>query len=329
MSARDAASPIGRHTGPLPGALLAWWLTVASAAVADDAGVRIDCERLPSERAAEIESRVRASLLTSELATTIDISCIADRVEVRASAGERSAQARATPREASWRDDVLVAVDEALRQLAATKEGEPPFASTPKAASTEPEPALQPSPPAASANPATAPSPPPHPPKSPARAGTELLAAIQLEAWRHSPAWGGVLGVARRAPPFRYSLRAGLLRPVSQDAAFQVHEFGWSLGLGYEPSFAAGLRVSLSAGASLLLVSPSGTLISRSGTTSVSAFADAELGRSFWLDRLAFEPALGLRWFPSERGVRLDSRARFTLGGLLPRLSVGLSYRLD
>jgi hypothetical protein len=319
-------SPPWRLAGRLSGAVASAWLALAFPVSAQEGSVRISCAEVRTERVAEVESRVRANLLTSDSPATVVIACGSDHVEVQATAGERTAGARLATTEETWRDDVLRAVDQALQDLTAidsTADLEPAPAPV-EEPSTAIAPVPRPYTPPVVVTPARA-----APARSPApatRLGIEPAATFRSELWRDRLALGGLLGVVLRTRPLFCSLRAGVLRPVSQDSRFEIDEFSWSVGVSYQPSFGAGLRASLNAGASLLLVTPSGQLISRTGTTSAAPFFDAELSRPFSFGQFAVVPALGLRWFSSERGVRLDTKERFLLRGVAPHLGVGLAY---
>jgi hypothetical protein len=125
-----------------------------------------------------------------------------------------------------------------------------------------------------------------------------------------------------------FAIRGGAFRPLLADSPFGLRE--WSLAGVVEltPRLAAGTRFALGLGPSWLSVTPDAPLVSRREPNEAALFVDAELSRPFWLGPFAFVPALGARWFTSERGVRLDGVERFALSGVCPRFSLGVAYRL-
>jgi hypothetical protein len=320
-----------RRLGPPLGALLLA-LLASGAARATEVGVQLDCPELSPEGAGELESRVRASLLTTDVRASIVIACGASSAEVRASADSDSINRQVTTTPASLRDDVLRAVDDALQELARRRQG---TAAT--AATEAPAPEAREAPPKAEASsavaaPAARPSHqgPPKLVQPPAgTAATELCASVAGEAWPSELAFGLLLGVRRGLAPFWYGIHAGALRPFEQDAQFGLTELSVAAEAQVSPEALRGVRLGIASGPSLLLVSPHGALTTRQGGSSVALFFDAELSRPFWLGHVALVPALGVRWLTSERGVRLDAEERFNLGGLTPHLALGVLYRAD
>lgn len=287
----------------------------------------VDCPELSREQAAEIESRVRASLLTAEVRAAIAVTCQSGEAEVRASTEQESASRRLkmTP---ELRDDVLRAVDELLDELG---HHPAPTEAPPQAAASSSGPtnvAPTPPPPAPAEVPApsrdSAPSAPP--PLASAPVSTEPFASLAGEAWPDRLAAGLFLGVRRGRPLLRYGVRGGAFRPLSSDSGFGITELSLAASLEVGPAFSRGLRLALAAGPSWLWVSPNEPITARTSGRTVALCFDAELSRPLWLGDFALVPALGVRWFTAERGVRLNGYDRFELRGFAPRVALSLMY---
>ena len=95
------------------------------------------------------------------------------------------------------------------------------------------------------------------------------------------------------------------------------------------PHFAAGARLALGVGPSVLLVAPDAGVTPQESTSVSALFFEAHLSRPFWFGRLALLPDLGARFFTRVRGVRIDAREQLVLRGLTPELGLGLAYRVD
>src|SRR5258706_262936 len=107
LSARTLHSPHEQRRGLLRAAALCAVLAHVQPARAADEAVRVDCPELTTEQAAEIESRVRASLLTTPPPASVAISCQPDRAEVRAESGTDSVSVSGATSADSLRDDLL------------------------------------------------------------------------------------------------------------------------------------------------------------------------------------------------------------------------------
>jgi hypothetical protein len=299
--------------------------------------VRVTCPDLSTERAAELESRVRADLLTTELTATVLVACWPDGTDVRVDSAPDSVTVQ-VPRGSAdtFRDDVLHGVDEALRELSrrrASASGaspEPTPAEPAPATSGQPvpsPPAAAPPPPKAPAVPASASAPPQ---RRAGRGWTELTAAGLGESWSTSVAVGAAVGVARSSGVIWYGVRAAVLLPAVAGVGFGAKEYWAALELGFQPAFAAGLRVALGVGPSVLFVAPDGALTAHNATATSAFFFDAAVSRPFWFGRFAVVPAAGARLFTGERrGVRVDAEERLRLGQLVPELSLGAALRFE
>ncbi len=308
--------------------------SVRPAHAADDA-VRIACPDQTTERAAELESRVRANLLTAELSATVLISCRPEHTEVRVDAASESVTVQLpTTSVDAFRDDVLRGVEEALQELLRRRARTNGAPHATEAGSTPTSTELSPTPqPASSRPPVVAPVPgAPAPPAARSTnepAWTELSGAALGEVWAGRTALGGALGVARNTGPIWYGVRVAVLRPTAASADFDATEFHAAAELGVQPHFAAGVRVSLGVGPSVLFVAPHGSLTAPTGTAKSSLFLEAHLSRSFWFGRFSLLPHVGVRLFAGPRGIRIDNHERLALRGLVPALSLGLAYRFD
>jgi len=335
VSASPLSSPRRRRVSVLVAALAAA-LTRAGPSRAADETVQISCPDLTPEQTAEIESRIRASLLTTEVTAAVAVVCRSDNADVRVDRPPESVVVSARTSAASFRDDVLRAVEQALEELRQRQAAALPAAPSIDAAAAEPEPeppvaaspaaplapvAPRPRPPVVSGSPAGAPP--------PARAWTELSAAFTAEAWDDRAALGGALGVAQSTPTLYYGLQAAVLRPPSQASGFTVLEAHASAQLSLQPRFTAGVRLTLGLGPSVLFVEPRGNLTAKTSTARTSLFAAAHVSRAFWLGHWALVPDFGVRLFTGERGVSVDGRQQLVLGTFALQASAGVAYRVE
>lgn len=300
---------------------------------AGDEAVRISCPELTTERAAELESRLRANLLTSEPAVTVQVTCQPAKTEVLVASATDSITVGAPAASIdTFRDDVLRAVEEALQTLAQRSTRAVPGPTND--AASQPAPAA-PAEPASPSPVIAAPMPPVSTPalaakpRQASRSWTELFGQLLGEAWHGPLALGGALGVARSTPVLWYGLRTAVLRPAAQDSDFSATEWHASAELGAQPAFAAGVRATLGLGPSVLFVTPHGSLTARTRKAASALFFDARLSRPFWFGHWALLPELGVRLFTRDRGVRIDSQERLNVHGFVPQLGVGIVYRAD
>jgi hypothetical protein len=292
--------------------------------------VQIACPELTTERAAELESRLRANLLTSEPAVRVLVTCQPAKTEVRvASATDDVAVDVQLSSVDTFRDDVLRAVEDARLLLARRHTNADPEPTVP---APEPIP-VAPAAPAPTPPASTPPAPPARPPiakpLAAARSWTELFGQLLGEAWGPSIALGGALGIARSTPVLWYGLRTAMLRSTAQSSDFIASEWQASAELGFQPAVAAGARVMLGLGPSVLFVTPRGSLTARTRTAASALFIDAHVSRPFWFGHWALLPELGVHFFTRERGVRIDTKEHLHLGGFVPQLGVGVAYRGD
>lgn len=298
---------------------------------AEEHSVSVACPELDREDAAEIETRARAALLTSALHASIAINCEAEGVLVAAQSADDSTSVRVTPTGATFRDEVLAAVDAALERLRPQK---PPNLAPPSADTDEAAPPLAPvsAPPPAPSVSLGSPAPTPTrrvaAPLPRSRFHTELFGAAGFEAWSARLAGIARVGARYGDRRVRLGLRGGAARLLVQDASFSATELSVAVQADLELGL-GGTRLALDVGPSLLVVAPAGDVSALGDLTAAALLVGAELSRPVWLGRMAVVPALGVRWFGGTRGVTLDRNERFTLAGFSPHVTLGLLYRLE
>jgi len=325
----------GQRVTSLAGALLLWpALNIPSARAADE-GVSVMCPELAEARTAELEARARATLLTSELAATAAISCSGDTVVIRVEAGDESVTLKVRVAAATLREEVLRALDRALADLRARATPDARAEGAASAASGPSEP-LEARPP-----PAKSDAPPPLPASAPAEASEEedapsederrgawklaATAHVMGESWGKVAAIGGGLGSGLSFDSSWWcGVRVGALRPLGlgQFAALE----GYAMAeVAFTARAVAGMRLGVAAGPSLLFVSPSSGWSAAGATLKSAVRFEAQVGRPFRFGRVELAPWVGLRFFSSERGVRVAEQARLVLRGVMPQGGLALS----
>lgn len=309
---------------------------------ADEQSVTVACLQLDREGVAELESLARSAMLASNLRASIVIACQPEGVLVTAQSAEKSANVWATPGGSTFRDGVVAAVDAALEQLRPRKAPSVPAPAS-EVSQSEPEATT---PPAArpEAAPPLAPEPKPAPPavpiaptiraaqQTPRRAGsfyTDVYGDAGLEAWSTGVAGTARLGARHGSRYLRLGIRGGMARPLARDRDFTTTELSLTLEAVLVSDPALGLRATLAAGPSLLVVSPSERVTAVNDAKTAALVVAAEVSRPVWLGRFAVVPTLGVRVFGSQRGVRLDGTERLVLAGYRPGVTLGLAYQLD
>lgn len=287
----------------------------------------VACPDLPDGRAAELEARARATLLTSDLSATATISCAGDGVKVRVVAGDDSATLELRPAAATLREEALLALDRALAELRARKKL-PETRERPTPGSTqETNPEVAPLTPAPSE-----PTPvglPPAPtevddPAPPARQ-REISAYLLGESWGTQAAVGGGLGAGVRFDStWSCGVRAAALRPVSLGEATVIEVQALAEVALTAPAL-AGLRFGIGIGPSVVFVSPHEGFETPGPTSRNAARLEARLSRPFRFGRVELAPFVGVRAFTAERGVRVAQQTRLVIGGVQPQLGLSLS----
>jgi len=293
--------------------------------------LRVDCSDLTAEQSSELEARARATLLTAELEATVVISCAAGSAEIRVVAGDESVVLKSAISPSTWREQLLDLLDQALTELRARRA---PQTSRPDAEAHEIVPA-QTTPPrpveaAWPPSPAAPPAPRARPIARPERRfqpETEVGLRAATELWGAHFALGAGVGGARRVASRWWSgLRVGFFY-VSLPNTFSVREGHAIADATFEPRAFAGLRLSLGAGPSVLVVTPRSDLLAKDGTVRIAVRVEAQLSRPFRWGQFQLAPWLGLRLFSAERGVRVSKSSQLAIGGVLPQVGLALAYR--
>lgn len=294
--------------------------------------VVVACPDLAEATSAELEARARATLLTSDLAATVAISCVGEgAVVVQVAAGGDSVTLQLRVVAATLREEVLRALDRALADLGArvttasraavessTSSAAPTTASAPGGSQPERE--------ASEAEEPSAPAPGRDSSSAPGR-GTELELGVSFigEKWGSEPALGGGLRAALHFDStWSCGVRAGALHPLTFGEA-TVIEAHALLEATVTAHGLAGLRFGLGAGPSLLFVSPASGLVAPGSTMKSALRIEAQIARPFRWHRAELTPWVGARTFSAERGVRVTQTARLVVGGIEPQAGLALS----
>ncbi|HKY38333.1 MAG TPA: hypothetical protein VJN18_20460 [Polyangiaceae bacterium] len=295
--------------------------------------VEVACGQLSAEQAAEVEARVRATLLALRLQASVTLQCTEDLVGVRAVSQSGTATVEARTTNATLKDDALGAVEQALGELSRPAAERAPEQASDDAASSLPapqtpaarEPTPRPTAPAPQGPDESAP-PPRHSTGRGEPASTRFFVRVAGERWSDHVALGADLG-ATRGPRWLWAgFSAGGVRAFGTRPVFDASEWHACFELGTSPAWAAGVQAVLGLGASALIVAPQGYLESRDGVVAGAVFLQAVVSRPVWFGRWALAPALAARLFGSKRGVKVDEREHLVLGGLTPQLQLGVLY---
>jgi hypothetical protein len=298
-------------------------------------GVAVVCPNLAEATAAELEARARATLLTSDRAATVAISCVTDGVvvvQVDAGGDSVSLKLRVVP--ATLREEVLRALDRALADLGArvTPEGQTSDAATapstatgsgasplgPEAAKTPPAPRTQ------------QPDEPDQPdqpdqPGQPRAREMEVGALFIGERWGNKAALGGGLRAAVRfGSTWSFGIRAGALHPLALGEA-TVIEAHALLEAAVTARSLAGLRFAVGAGPSLLFASPESGFVAPGATLKSALRIEAQIARPFRWHWAELTPWVGARTFTAERRIRVTEQTRLVVGGFQPQFGLALS----
>ena len=290
---------------------------------AADYPIKVDCPGWSADSAAQVEARIRTTLLVDQLdVRQIGIACEADgAIVVSVEAASDSTQVPVARRSERVEDDVVGTVEAALRQLTPA-----PAASEAPAPTSQPPPqkAPPPAPPLADprleATPASA---------SRATQVTELSVTPAVELWGSAVALGADAGMSAGSERFRHGLVLHGRRPVSEPSAFDVNEWGAAIVLSLTSPGPAGLRAAVSVGASIVTTSPAAHVTAASPTLRATGSVDVRLARPFWLGAFALSPELGVRIFSGRRNVLVDQVEQLALPALVPELGLSFIYRIE
>ena len=302
-------------------------------AAAADTQVILSCQRLDSEEAAKIETRIRVQLLAAASGARVSISCREQQATVVVEADRGRATRDVTLGGIDAGEALILAIESALEELA----GQPAESAAPPSVPALPTPSEErpplPQEPAPSspgpvlrlpAAPTSVERPPASAPGS--ERFTELSATALAESWRDRLALGGAVGTAYGSRTFLGGVRVAGLTAVPRYDDFNASELSAEVAIAWQPAWSFGLRLRVSAGPSLLVVAPRGSVKPRAGTTVAAWFGGVTLARPFRVGHWAFVPELGARLFSSKSSVNLDDHEQLVLGPLVPHLGIGLTY---
>lgn len=301
----------------------------APAATAQDDAVRVACEALAPEDAAQVEARIRASLLTAPpVDVSVRIDCTATTANVRVVSGERSETAALVLPEDNRRDALLATVEGLLEALERENTAPPP----PQASATPPADSVPVLPTTATAPPPVAPPPVALPQPSPSARGNapqwDIGAGALAELWEGAVGYGARLFSERRQGSWSVGADFGWLTTPEFADVFRAHELHAFVFGALEERRTTGLRGALGAGVSVLTVLPRPDIVVRTPTTLPLVFLNAELARPVRFGRGRLYPALDVRFFPGRREVTVDAERRLVLPPVCPALFLGVGYEI-
>jgi hypothetical protein len=309
----------------------------------DELTVDVACENWPAEAVSRVEARIRATFLAESLsARRVHIRC-GSRETASISVGGGPARPVARRRQ-RLEDDVVAAVELALRELEAVASPRVAQDVPPTASPTSPEPPTV----AFDSVPATAaapvePSPTPVTPPIRVARDTQRQAPSSSRSSRSSVAfelgvtplverWGdhwalGAEGGMSAGDQFQYGLSVGGAAATGEPDTFEVSELRGNLRLAWTFAGASDLRVTLAAGASLLMTAPHSNVIAISNRPLGAASLGIHLSRAVWFGPFGVAPTLGARFFSGHRNVRVDDREELAVPVVSPQGGLWLIYR--
>ncbi len=223
-------------------------------------------------------------------------------------------------------DDVVWGVEALLEKLAETQ------AASRAAASADAPPPGTPPP---AALPPAVPEPKPKPEPTASRSAThprrpehtsEVYVAALAEAWE-AWAFGAECGSSVGYETWQLGLALGGRLVANEPGPFQLSEVSGSVRVVLALRRAAGIRLHLGGGPSVLIVSPSEGATTNSSTVVSSAAVELALSRPFWSGSLGFSPSVGVRVFTAQRSVNVDGAEAFAVPLVAPLASLSLVYR--
>ena len=300
---------------------------------------RVECPELTAEKAAEVEARARAALITREAQVSeATLACDFEQVSATVT-GERGAVRSVAAKSGRNLNDLLVDTFEAaLSRLSAEAlaGAAPADPNGPRAATEAAE--LSPR----SSPVALAPSPPPPPPPPPlslrssssqsgatAPPRAEVQSGAALESWGGNATMGPLASASYGSRALALALRLELLLPLRPRPAFRAFEFSAALAVHWQPSWSRGARLLVGAGVSSLSATPHEPYEARGATRVAAGFATVTLSRPIWLQAWALVPEGGVRLFAERRSVTLDRDAQLHLPRVAPQLAISLLRRFE
>jgi hypothetical protein len=322
----------------LPCAFVSLALGWSTAALGQAELVRVTCPQLSREQTAEVEARVRATLLTRDDRAAVTISCESGSGSVKIESSSGKLAIESLNMGANLREELLGALDRAFEKLAEAP-ASLELAPAPSAAAAEPE----------TPSPATPAIPPPAKPAilvrptssrlTAERSGSDAFARASStplfvqslgELWSSHAAWGAGLGTEWALGPWRGGARAGVLTPVNAaSSTYSLVDWQAMAHVGARPNRLAGVQITLGLGLGWMVVSPRAQATSYTVSVVGAPFGVLLLSRAFRWRRFALVPELGVRLFVSERGVKVDGHESVSFGWAVPRLALGVAYISD
>lgn len=297
---------------------------VARTTAARDDAVRVACDALAPDDAAQVEARIRATLLTAPAVdVSVSIECSAATADVRVTSADYDQHTTLALPEQDRQDALLAAVEELLAAL----EREGASSALPQGSAPPPTPStgVLPMPPAAP-QPVVPPQPSPRSDRDTPH--FDVAAGALAELWDGAIGYGARLLLERRQASWSLGADFGWLTTSEFSDAFRAHELHAFVFGALEERRTTGLRGALGAGLSVLTVVPEPDIVVRTPTTLPLVFLNAELARPVRFGHAWLLPALDLRFFPGRREVTVDAERRLVLPPLCPALFLGVGYEI-
>ena len=304
----------------------------AHEAAAAEADVTVSCPELSAEDRAQLEARVRASLLSAGVSpASVELSCEAAAAQSQVTGNGHQVTLR-TDRSASAVKEVLLAsVEIAIAAWSAEGPSRPESSTLPPPApAAEPVAAPQPA-----SVPTVAPTPVPNrvPDRQPTAlsrpASTWLFAGPRVELWSGGSGLGGQLGLQHKFGSAFVAGHEGYLLNLPSSSQFSAHELQFGAQIGWQPQTLFGLRGALGVGVSVFSATPAAGVSAQGGSTSSTLLClSVELSRPVEFGALALLPAAGLRGFTRSRSVLVDGERELALPALALEASLSLALKV-
>jgi hypothetical protein len=306
----------------------------AHEAAASEADVTVSCPELSAEDRAQVEARVRASLLSaSRSPASVELSCDVAAAQSQVTGNGHQVTLR-TDRSASAVKEVLLAsAENAILAWSAELASGPEDSTLPPPA---PPPAAEPvAAPQPASVPAVAPTPEPNrvPDTQPTAhsrpASTWLFAGPRVELWSGGSGLGGQLGLQQKFGSAFVAGHGGYLLNLPPSSQFSAHELQFGAQIGWQPQSLFGLRGALGVGVSVFGATPAAGVSAQGGSTSSTLLClSVELSRPVEFGALALLPAAGLRGFTRSRSVLVDGEQVLALPALTLEASLNLALKV-
>ena len=241
--------PVSRGRTEWLGLIFAALLS-ARVATATEAQVTVSCSELSAEDTAQVEARVRASLLSAGLTpATVELSCELDGAQTQVTGNGHQVLQRSDRADSSVKEALLASADNALAAW-----GAPPSSAAPPVPPTSATPS--------GVVPVLSPVTPPEP--APARipdagpgvvrsspASTWLSAGLRAELWSSGSGLGPQLGLQQKLGAAFFAFHAGYLLSLPSSTQFSAHDLQFGAHIGWQPQPLFGLRGALGVGLSI------------------------------------------------------------------------------